>query len=231
MDRILLLDLDGTLVPGNPLLSHCTGAAFFDTLNVTFGQDQMFWAGRGTTCRMNLYDVIERLDLPVSAEDCEPAYRASLSRHTEKALAQLPTEPLSGAVDALRIVNADLKTAAVLLTGNYSENAQKKLVHFGINRFITTECGAFAEDSLDRVGLVQVALDRLAAQGHRIPSRDRIAIVGDTCNDIRCAQANGIKSLAVATGKVSRADLAREGPTLVLESIAEFSMDVLETLF
>lgn len=230
IDRVLLFDLDGTLVPGHHSVSRCTGSAFFDALGVTFGPDEMFWAGRGTTCRQNLYDVIERLDRPERAKDVEPTYRASLSRHVAEALAPLPTEPLPGAVDALATAKAESRTAAALLTGNYSENAQRKLVHFGIDHLITTEFGAFAEDALDRVGLVQVALDRLAAKGRSIPSLDRVYIIGDTRNDIRCARANGIRSVAVATGKISRAELAREEPTLLLESIADFSTNLLDQL-
>jgi len=116
------------------------------------------------------------------------------------------------------------------LTGNYSENAGKKLVHFGIDHLITTDLGAFAEDSLDRIGLVQVALARLAAHGYDVPADDRVYVVGDTCNDVRCAKANRVKSIAVATGQTSRADLEDEGPTVLLESIADLSSDLLASL-
>jgi phosphoglycolate phosphatase len=52
--------------------------------------------------------------------------------------------------------------------------------------------------------------------------------VGDHQNDIRAARANGIRSLAVATGLSSRRELAGENPALLVDDLRGLRM---ETLF
>ena len=48
--------------------------------------------------------------------------------------------------------------------------------------------------------------------------RDRTFIIGDTPHDIECGQVIGARTIAVATGKFSVAELAAHRPTAVFEA-------------
>ncbi len=106
-----------------------------------------------------------------------------------------------------------------LVTGNLTRIGWTKMERAGLKRHFLF--GAFAEQAPDRAGLVRIALGR--------PRRaSQVWLVGDHQNDVRAAQANGIRSLAVATGLSSRDELAACAPDLVVDDLRTLRM---ETLF
>jgi phosphoglycolate phosphatase-like HAD superfamily hydrolase len=57
---------------------------------------------------------------------------------------------------------------------------------------------------------------------HRITGAD-IVIIGDTPNDIACGKAHGARTVAVATGPFSVADLAAHAPDAVLPDLSDLA--------
>ena len=53
---------------------------------------------------------------------------------------------------------------------------------------------------------------------------DQILVIGDTPRDIECARAVGARSLAVATGKYTVAELSADAPTWAVSTLAEISI-------
>lgn len=114
---------------------------------------------------------------------------------------------------------------AGLVTGNLSRIGWRKMELAGLRKHF--RFGAFAESAADRAGLVRLALLQAREYGWQ-GRRESVWLVGDHQNDIRAARANGIRSLAVATGLSSRRELAGENPALLVDDLRGLRM---ETLF
>jgi phosphoglycolate phosphatase-like HAD superfamily hydrolase len=111
----------------------------------------------------------------------------------------------------------DGSVAVGLLTGNIAGGAQAKMRHFGLDHHFPF--GAFGDDHHDRNELGPVALERASGHAGRSFSPRETLVIGDTPEDIRCAQAMGARCLAVATGSFSAAQLREHGAEIVVESL------------
>ena len=113
---------------------------------------------------------------------------------------------------------------AGLVTGNLSRIGWKKMERAGLKRFF--RLGAFAESAHDRADLARRAI-RTARREGWIAAEGRISLIGDHENDIRAAQANGIQSIAVATGLSSPSALAACSPDFLLPDLRSLELDML----
>src|SRR5262249_48838879 len=111
-----------------------------------------------------------------------------------------------------------------LVTGNLSRIGWKKMERAGLRRYL--QFGAFAELARDRAELVRIAVRHARQQGW-IGSSTPVALVGDHSNDIRAARANGIRSVAVATGLMPADELARHKPDVLVPDLRSLSMEML----
>lgn len=93
-----------------------------------------------------------------------------------------------------------------LLTGNYEVVARLKLARAGIGRDFASGQGAFGSDAEDRAALPAIARRRAGRIGEPFP-REKTVVIGDTPRDIACAHADGVRSIAVATGPFDPDDL------------------------
>jgi phosphoglycolate phosphatase-like HAD superfamily hydrolase len=111
-----------------------------------------------------------------------------------------------------------------LVTGNLTRIGWKKMERAGLRDYL--RFGAFAELAKDRAGLVRIAVRHARAQGW-IDRKSPIALIGDHPNDIRAAQANGVLSVAVATGVIGAEELARHSPDLLVEDMRSLTVEML----
>jgi phosphoglycolate phosphatase len=94
-----------------------------------------------------------------------------------------------------------------LLTGNYEPVARLKLARAGLGRYFPSGQGAFGSDAEDRAALPPIARRRAGRVGAPHP-RPQTIVIGDTPRDIACAQADGLRCLAVASGPFAAGQLA-----------------------
>ena len=113
---------------------------------------------------------------------------------------------------------------AGLVTGNLSRIGWKKMERAGLKRYL--RFGAFAELANDRAGLVRIAVRHARRQGW-IDRSSPVALIGDHANDIRAARANGVRSIAVATGLSSAAELAQHSPDILVPDLRALSLEML----
>jgi phosphoglycolate phosphatase len=113
---------------------------------------------------------------------------------------------------------------AGLVTGNLTRIGWKKMERAGLRHYL--RFGAFAELARDRAGLVAIAL-RLARREGWIDRASPVALIGDHPNDIRAAKAHGVRSVAVATGLVGEAELARHSPDILVRDLRALSLEAL----
>ncbi|MBC8167922.1 MAG: HAD hydrolase-like protein, partial [Bryobacteraceae bacterium] len=103
-----------------------------------------------------------------------------------------------------------------LVTGNLTSIGWKKMEHSGLLSYF--RFGAFAEQASTRAGLVGIAM-RHARRAGWLRRDTPVSLVGDHPNDIRAAKLNGIRSVAVATGVVRKAELAAHAPDVLLPDL------------
>jgi phosphoglycolate phosphatase len=96
-----------------------------------------------------------------------------------------------------------------LVTGNLEPIARLKLRAAGIGGYFAVDQGGFGSDAEDRAELPGIARARAGRHaGLREPyPRERTVVIGDTPRDIACAQADGVRCLAVAGGPYRVEDL------------------------
>jgi phosphoglycolate phosphatase-like HAD superfamily hydrolase len=102
-----------------------------------------------------------------------------------------------------------------LLTGNVAGGAAVKLAAAGIDRarFVAS---AFGCDAEHRPDLPEIARRRgEALLGAPLAGAD-LVVIGDTPADVQCARPVGARSVGVATGRFSEAELAEHAPAATL---------------
>lgn len=112
-----------------------------------------------------------------------------------------------------------------LQTGNWRVGAETKLRHFGLWAPFARCIGGFGCDASERPGLMPAALRRAQRHGW---TGGRVVIIGDTPADVLCARAGvaawrgpavELVTVAVDTGKPSRAALAASAPDLLVDDL------------
>jgi phosphoglycolate phosphatase len=105
------------------------------------------------------------------------------------------------------------RSGAVLgvVSGNLERIGWKKLERADLARYF--RYGLFCERAATRTGLARLAV--LQARRHRwINGHSPRVLIGDTPNDVAAGRANGLDTIAVATGLCSLEELASSGATL-----------------
>jgi phosphoglycolate phosphatase-like HAD superfamily hydrolase len=105
-----------------------------------------------------------------------------------------------------------------VVSGNLREIGRTKLEVAGLWSYFSVS--AFSEDGYTRSELARKAAAQAGSE-ENAGSFGRISLVGDHPNDVAAAKVNGFRSIAVATGLSSAAELAAVSPDLLLEDLTE----------
>jgi phosphoglycolate phosphatase len=214
-EALVLFDIDGTLVrragPHHKLA--LTGAIRQITdLETTF-------EGLDTSGRLDR-DLIRAMMRQAGAPDSQidaamPAIVRLAQQLYRESRPDLSRRVCPGVRAALRRLHGS-RIPMGLVTGNLTAIGWRKMENCGLHRFF--RFGAFAEQAATRAGLVEIAL-RQARRAGWLQSDTTVTLVGDHPNDIRAAKLNGVRSIAVATGVIPRAQLATHSPDLLLPDL------------
>jgi phosphoglycolate phosphatase-like HAD superfamily hydrolase len=216
---LLLFDIDGTLI----LTGRAGVRAMTRTFEALWGVADGF-AGismGGRTDSWLVSQALERGDLPDTPENharFRHAYVPLLVEEIEQ-----PGTGRKGVMPGVRelldATRADPHLHAALLTGNYREAASVKLRYFDLWQYFAF--GAFSDDAADRNHLVPIACERAMRHGVPEAACARVVVIGDTPHDVACAKAGGARSIGVATGGHSRAELVDSGADLALDDLSD----------
>ena len=106
-----------------------------------------------------------------------------------------------------------------LATGNFRESAFIKLRKYGLDTFFKE--GGFGGDHPDRPKVVADAIFKCQTLSGEVYEREDIFVIGDSISDVEAGRANGINSVAVATGHYDTVKLKALGPTFVFEDLSD----------
>jgi phosphoglycolate phosphatase-like HAD superfamily hydrolase len=196
MTRLVLFDIDGTLVRTGGAGMKAFAKVFATEFNLPNGTEHIRFAGRTDVSLVREFFVLNHI----------PPTRENFARFFDRyvfwldhILAQSETEACPGIWPFLRELQSLPEPPLLgLLTGNIQLGAEIKLRHFNLwEKFVT---GAFADDHEDRDQIAHVALQRGARVLGAPITGEHVVVIGDTTLDIRCGRAIGAKVLAVATG-------------------------------
>jgi phosphoglycolate phosphatase len=220
---LLLFDIDGTLLTG------ATGehrAALHEALLAVHGIEADVSRRPITPAGRTDREITRAILLDAGVDATRIDKRAdAVQEEACRAYARLCPEDLSHAVltgipELLATLSESGSNDLALLTGNYEAIARLKLRRAGIGAWFASGQGAFGSDAEDRTELPAIARRRAGVPGAPYP-RERTVVIGDTPRDIACAHADGVMSVAVATGpygveELGAADaVARDGRELL----------------
>jgi len=215
--RLVLFDVDGTLVDCGPQVRPLFAAALAEVWGTAGDLDGYSFAGK-TDPRI-VRDLMRAAGVPDDEVRAGmPRMRRAYLDRLEAALDRERMCLLPGVEALLARLAADPGVAVGLLTGNWERGARIKLGRFGLGRHFPF--GAFGDDGIDRAELPPVALERAEAATGRRFRAEEVLIVGDSIEDVRCASAHGVRCLAVATGWTSAASLHEAGAACVAQDLA-----------
>jgi len=224
--KLILFDIDGTLVLTGGAGGRAMARAFEDVFGLQHGMASISMAGRtdawivaqmaanhGLACTSDLF---------MRFHD---AYIGHLLQEIHKPGPQKGILP--GVRDVLEALAEHSGAHLALLTGNFERGAQIKLEYFDLWRYFPA--GAFGDGTHDRNSLLETALARVAAAGGPSVTAAETVVVGDTPLDVAVAVAGGARSLAVATGSYDVEALRASGADVVVEDLMDIAA-VLEGL-
>ena len=215
--RLVLFDIDGTLVHGGPAKE-----AFHAAMVATFG----------TTGDIEVHSFAGKTDPQIARELLEgagldeqtvnrgfPALWARYLEELETRLTRSPMRVLHGVMDVLEALEGSGQAALGLVTGNIAGGARLKLGSVGlVERF---RVGSYGSDHEIRNHLPGIAIRRARDLFGRSFQPGDVVIVGDTPRDVACGRHEGTRTLGVATGRYDALSLREAGADHVFDDLSD----------
>lgn len=219
MARLVLFDIDGTLIHTGGAGEKAFARVFANVFGVSDGTERLKFAGRTDPSIVReffLHNAIEP-----SPENFEQFFQAYVFM-LDHMLTVLPGGVHRGVWNWLHDLRSLPSPPLIgLLTGNIRLGAEIKLRRFHIWEQFDT--GGFADDSDDRNEIAAAAKRRgEKLLGRKLEGKD-VLVVGDTPLDIACARHIGAKVIAVGTGMYRPKDLLPLAPDYAVDHLDQLS--------
>ena len=212
MTTVLFWDIDGTLIDsggaGRMALTKAASEMIGDSVDLSSVKMS------GLTERAIARNILETIGL--IADDNNIKSLVSLyKKYIASCLHQTEGYILAGVKEILDSLQNCEQVLSILLTGNCEVGAWAKLSYYGLDRYF--RLGSFGETHDDRTSLAKFALTLAQAQVKNL-NLDRCYVIGDTPHDIRCGQAIGAKTIAIANQHYGVDELTSHNSSLVWET-------------
>lgn len=218
MDRLILWDVDGTLLSTDGIAAEAMRGAMREVVGASVPMARTHYAGK--TDWQIIAESFPDMPPSVVAERLHEFIAAYLGRlETQREALVARSRVFPGVVMALEALGPAARQAP--LTGNIAAVARLKLECVGLLPLLDLDAGAYGDDHHHRPELVPIAAARAAERyGHGFAGR-QIVVVGDTPFDIACGKLNGARTVAVATGPFGQDELLAHEPDAVLPDLSD----------
>ena len=219
MVKLVLFDIDGTLIQTGGAGVAAFGRAFAMEFQIPNGTAQLSFAGRTDTGLVR--ELFAHHEISATPENFRRFFDCYVF-WLDHLLGQLRGRTCPGAFEFLAQLAALPSPPRLgLLTGNIRLGAEIKLRHYAL--WETFETGAFGDEHHNRNELARIARQR----GHRHLRQtlrdEEILVIGDTPLDIECGRAINARVLAVATGGAKLSELAAHRPDWAVPDLTAIS--------
>jgi phosphoglycolate phosphatase len=217
MVRLILFDIDGTLIQTGGAGEKAFSRVFSNLFGISDGTERLKFAGRTDPSIVREFFIHNAIE--PTQENFDRFFEAYVFM-LDHMLHILPGIVHKGVWTWLHELRALPHAPAVgLLTGNIRLGAEIKLRKFSL--WEQFEFGGFGDDAEDRNGIAAVAKARGEAFLGRRLKGSEVLVIGDTPLDIACARHIGAKVLAVGTGMYRPTDLKPLKPDYAVENLEQ----------
>ena len=221
MQRLVLFDVDLTLITATGCNLLALNSAFEHVHGIPDAfNDVAFGGGLDLPLMTEMY---RKWGLTKGSPDELPNLSQFKQVYFDHLVRQLATWTdgyiCPGARELLEALTREPGVQLGLETGNFREAAFIKLRRFGMDTFF--EEGGFGGDWMTRTEVVADAIAKCQALSGRVYAPGEIFLIGDSISDVEAGRANGINSVAVATGRCDTETLRALGPTFVFEDLSD----------
>ena len=219
MVKLILFDIDGTLVHTGHAGTQAFKKTFATEFDLHHGAEKMKFAGRTDVSLVREFFKIHAL--PETPEHFVQFFERYVF-YLDHVLAHTDGKVCHGVPEFIRDLLALPNPPMLgLLTGNIKLGAELKLRRFGLWEHF--HFGGFADDHEDRDHIAAAAFERAKRVLGKNLRAEEIAVIGDTQFDIRCGKFIGAKVLAVATGGATLEELKKHKPDWAVEDLTQIS--------
>jgi phosphoglycolate phosphatase len=225
--KLLLFDIDGTLILTGGVAARLMAVSVSEIAGIPVSWTMSDFVGN--TDRNIVMTLLNRCGIAASSmnEMTGCVMESYLNKLKIEIVKDGVVTILPGVTQFLHTISTDSRFALGLLTGNVREGARLKLSVQRLYDYFPA--GAFGDDAVNREDLPPIAIRRAEKHFGQFFERQNIWIIGDSVHDIRCAHANRLRSLAVASGHTPEQDLLKYKPSGLLRDLKDFGkiMDIL----
>jgi phosphoglycolate phosphatase len=217
--KLLLFDIDGTILKVDEGLSKSVFLKVFSKLyDIDIRDSDIDFDFSGLTDLNIIYQISARVGLEFSkVQDKIETLWLLLLDEFKKCCRRNNIHIFQGVVPFIEQLSERKDVLLGLLTGNFRQCAFYKLNLIGLDEYFPI--GAFGDESIERSDLHRLAIQRANEfAGKELFSSANTFVLGDSVQDIVSAKKNGIKVIAVATGRADKTKLLRFQPDLVVDS-------------
>ena len=215
MIKLVLFDIDGTLVRTGGAGVKAFARAFQTEFGLNDGAEKLKFAGRTDVSLVR--EFFSHHGITPDATHFERFFETYLS-HLAQMILQCEGGVCPGVNPFLNELRMQSNPPAIgLLTGNIRRGAEIKLRHYDLWKPFAF--GGFADDHEERDHIAAIAKERGEEVLKTKLRGEEVLVIGDTPLDIRCARAIGAKVLAVATGGSKLDELQSHKPDWAVEDL------------
>ncbi len=218
MEKLVLFDIDGTLILSGGAGMRAMNQAFEDLFDVVDALDGISLSGR--TDAMIIQDAMRKArvsDEPDMMDYFKNRYFELLPAEMDQPGTQKGVMP--GINELLPELAQRPHVQLGLLTGNWETSGRIKIGYFKLNDYFPF--GAFADDSSDRNALVPIAIERFNMHSGKAVTPKQVFVVGDTPKDIECTKPHGVVSVAVGAAHYDSTQLAEYDPDVLFDDLSD----------
>jgi phosphoglycolate phosphatase len=222
VNLLVLWNIDLTLVD----VARVTRAAYAEAFATVVGKPlvqlpQM--AGRSESEIFFDALALNDIDMSPASDSLLKPFSTELAEAMRVRSDQMVTEGqlMAGAADALKAVQGHDPAVQSVLTGTSKANAQTKLAAFNLADFIDFEVGGYGDEAFPRGTLLQVVKQRASEKYHRNFDNSNTVYIADSVRDVYAAKLGGARTIAVASGRSSAAELREAGAQTVLADLTD----------